>query len=100
MTDEHIIACLLDEAPARQRRDLAVRCFADDELDDRCAALEENLVDDYVRGRLPDDLRRRFEAGYLQLPYRRQKVVMAAALLKILDKHEPPFSRAAGRDGC
>ena len=94
MTDEHIIACILDETDASQRQALAVRCFHDEELFARYVELEDNLVDDYARGKLSGQDRLRFERGYCNRPHRREKVVMGAALLRFVDKREPAFARS------
>jgi hypothetical protein len=85
MTDEHIIACILGEAGSQQRQALALLCFHDEALFARYTELEDNLVEGYVRGQLSGHDQLRFERGYCNLPYRREKVLMAAALLRFVD---------------
>ncbi len=62
------------------------RFFSDPRAFEEVEAAETALVDDYVRGRLPVDVRRRFEQTYLADPRRRDRVRFAAALAARVDQ--------------
>jgi hypothetical protein len=57
---------------------------------------ETDLVDDYIRGRLPTEVRRRFEEHYLSHPKRRERVALAGALAAKIHERDSraPASRA------
>jgi hypothetical protein len=58
--------------------------FADGEMLDRVWATESELVDGYVRGRLPHAEREQFERHYL--PQHRERVAFAKELLRMADE--------------
>src|SRR5689334_20890755 len=58
--------------------------FADGEMLDRVWATENELVDGYVRGRLPHAEREQFERHYL--PQHRERVAVAKELLRAADE--------------
>lgn len=60
-----------------ERARLEERFFADTALFDELAAAEDDLVDDYILGRLPGTDRQRFEEYYLASPERAQKLAAA-----------------------
>src|SRR5215207_1755624 len=62
-------------------------CFADDERFEELQAVEAELTDDYVRGRLSGPRRARFEERLLNSPGRREEVEFARII-------------AAGRDAA
>jgi hypothetical protein len=82
MTESHdtAIRYLLGELPEGERAELEEACFDDPRVFANVAEVESGLVDDYVRGRLSPDLRRRFEQVYLTDPRRRERVRFAEAL--------------------
>lgn len=55
--------------------------FADSEMLDRVWAVENELVDEYVRGRLTPAERKQFEQHYLASPVHRERVAFARTLL-------------------
>src|SRR5262249_43486507 len=54
-------------------------CFVDDEFAERLSAVENDLVDTYVRGELSNQKLERFDSYYLASPKRREKVRIARA---------------------
>lgn len=64
---------------------LEARYFAEADMLRKVMAVETDLVDDYARKRLPEDLRARFETGYMATPERRERVRFAEALAARLD---------------
>jgi hypothetical protein len=84
--DELMIAYLLGATSASEAERLDELSIADDEFAARLAAVENDLVDDYVRGELPADRRERFRSVYLASPVRRQKIAAAESLVSIADR--------------
>jgi hypothetical protein len=81
---------LLGELSEGERSALEERYFADPRVFEEVSAAETALVDDYVRGKLPADLRRRFEQAYLADAGRRSRVRFAAALASKVDQAGAP----------
>jgi len=55
-------------------------------------AVEDDLIDSYVRGGLSQDETRKFEAAYLTSPKRRERVEFARALLQVAAEAAQTFS--------
>jgi hypothetical protein len=101
MTDERIIAYLLKELPEEELERFEDECFARESWPGDIDPVEEDLIDDYLRDELPPERRRRFELNYLTSPARRERVRMAAGLLRHVDERAPrlaptPFAPADG----
>jgi hypothetical protein len=71
---------LLGQATEAEREALERRFFEDEAQAEEVEIFENELVDDYVTGRLPPDERGRFEKVYLSSPERAAKVSFARAL--------------------
>ncbi|HJQ68560.1 MAG TPA: hypothetical protein VKA70_06295 [Blastocatellia bacterium] len=87
MTDEEIIAYLLEELPEEDLERFEDECFAQQSWPDQIGLVEEDLIDAYLRNELSAERRRRFETNYLTTEARQERVVMAAALLRHVDEH-------------
>lgn len=79
----HYLLGLLPEEDAERLDEL---CVADDNVASRLCAVENDLVDAYIRGTLAEDALKRFESFYLASPRRREKVMVARGLLRIVDR--------------
>ena len=93
---------LLGELPELAANSLEERYFADDEAFEQVWAAENDLVDDYVAGRLTSEDRDRFERHYLASRRHRQRVASARGLhgvaqtkLRPQSIHGPRWSLAA-----
>ena len=82
ISDERLIEYLLG-ASGDETELLDERGIADDAIASRLTALENDLVDAYVRGELPEATRERFRAHYLASEHRREKVRFAEALARL-----------------
>jgi hypothetical protein len=71
---------LLGMLPAGETERLDEMSIADDDFAGRLRAAEIDLIDAYVTGELPDDLREPFRAQYLRTPRGLQRVRFANAL--------------------
>jgi len=86
MTDQRIIAYLLEELPPEEAERFEEECFAAEDWPGELAAVEGELIEDYLRGELTPERRRRFETQYLTTAARRERVRMVAALLRHSDE--------------
>src|SRR5689334_7113079 len=87
MTEERIIAYLLEELPEEEAARFEDECFSDEDWPEQIKLAEEDLIDEYLRGELTPERRRRFEENYLSTDARLERVRMAAALLRHVDSH-------------
>src|SRR3954469_9347312 len=78
--DDVALQFLLHDLHGPALRALEEQLIADAELQTRVAAIESELVHDYVAERLPADIRVRFEAVYLTHAERARKVEFARRL--------------------
>jgi hypothetical protein len=75
--DQMIIQYLLGSLPEEETERVEELCFIDDEFAVRLSAVENDLVDAYVRGKLSGEKLERFDSHYLASPKRRKKVKTA-----------------------
>jgi len=80
-----MIRYLLGQLSAGERAELEERYFADDELFNELASLENEIIDFYVQGKLSEDQRQQFESYFLANPERREKVRFAKSLLNYVN---------------
>jgi len=85
---------LLGALPAERLQNVEQRILADDEFHQEIEIAEEELLDDYVRGRLPPQERRLFEEHFLASPLRRQRLKFARAFQEKLNSPAPATPRA------
>jgi methionine-rich copper-binding protein CopC len=106
MTEERIIAYLLEELPEEDSEQFEDECFAQESWPARINLVEEDLIDAYLRDKLTPEQRQRFEQNYLTTDARRERVKIAAAFLRHVDEYQfagaavevkPSESRWAGR---
>jgi len=86
MTDERIVAYLLKELPDDALERFEDECFEQASWPAQLDAVEEELIDDYLREGLAPEQRSRFEQNYLTTVARRERVRAAAALLRLIDE--------------
>lgn len=87
MTDERIIAYLLEELPEADLERFEDECFAQESWPAQINIAEEDLIDAYLRDELTPERRQRFEQNYLTTEARQERVIMAAALLRHIDEY-------------
>jgi hypothetical protein len=87
MTEERIIAYLLNELPDEELEQFEDDCFEQESWPAQIHLAEEDLVDAYLRNELSPERRERFERNYLTTPARQERVRMAAALLRHVDEY-------------
>jgi anti-sigma factor RsiW len=83
-TDEILMRrYLLGDLPQEERARLEDRYLTDAEVFEEFVAIENDLIDAYVRGELTEGERRKFEAEYFKSPQRRERVEFARALRQV-----------------
>jgi methionine-rich copper-binding protein CopC len=86
MTDERIIAYLLEELPAEDLQHFEEECFAQEDGLTEVNLVEGDLIEAYLRNELTPERRQRFEQHYLTTVGRQERVTMAAAFLRLVDE--------------
>jgi hypothetical protein len=84
INERMMIRYLLGDLSEDEQVQLEERYFTDDDCFQQLLALEDELIDDYVRGELAAGDRTLFEQRFLASPERRQKVEFAQALRQTL----------------
>jgi hypothetical protein len=79
---------LLGELSESEQIALEEKYFTDPQVFDQVLQTESELVDGYVRSRLPEEVRERFEKFYMAHPERNDRVKFAAALASRLERIE------------
>jgi hypothetical protein len=110
--EQLVIRYLLGSVPEAEAERLDELSVADEEFANRLAAVENDLVDAYVRGELAGETRDRFQSYYLCSSRRCEKVNFAEALLVVPVPNSAPegvpartsrkrdFSRAFAAAAC
>ena len=75
---------LLGELPEEQQIEIEDRAFSDREFLASVTAVENDLIDEYVRGEMSETDRRRFESRFLVSESRRKRVEFARTLVHLL----------------
>jgi hypothetical protein len=83
-TDKLITRYLLGDLPEEQQIEIEDRAFSDQEFLAGITAVENDLIDDYVREQMPESDRRRFEKRFLASESRRKRVEFARALTHVM----------------
>jgi hypothetical protein len=82
--DEVMVRYLLGELSAEERRAVEEQYFHDDQLFEEFLAAEGELIDGYVQGQLPEEVREKFEAQFLATPEGRRKVELSRAVMSAM----------------
>lgn len=93
--DQHLIRYLLGQLSDEEAERLDEMSITDDETAARLRVVEDDLVDAYVRGVLPPEVRERFERVYLATPRRRERVEFAQQFRRALETPGTPAADPA-----
>ena len=88
--DTNINRYLLGDLPEAEQLEIEQLYFADAEVFELIWAAENELVDQYVRGRLPPRESALLERNYLQSPRHRAKVAAARDMLRGMERRAQP----------
>ena len=101
-SEKLITQYLLGELPEAQQIEIEDRAFSDQQFLASITAVENDLIDEYVREELPETARRRFETRFLASEGRRKRIEFARALVQLADETRVPersvVSSASWRD--
>ncbi|MBO0721021.1 MAG: zf-HC2 domain-containing protein [Blastocatellia bacterium] len=86
LTEEIVLHYLLGELSEVDQFALEERYIADSEFYTLLCEVEDDLIDDYVRGALTPDERQRFEGHYLPSESNLRRVRFAQVFLPVMDK--------------
>src|SRR5262245_61522936 len=84
--DERMTRYLLGDLPETEQIALEQEYFADPEKFEEVWAVENDLIDSYVRGQLSRAEQELFERNYLQTPKHRERVATARKLIETVDR--------------
>lgn len=91
LNSENLIArYLLGELSEEQQVEIEDRAFADQKYLARITAVENDLIDEYVRNELSPAERQRFEKQFLASAERRKRVDFARALAGVIEEEAVP----------
>jgi len=96
--DQQAIGYLIGALPEQEADRLDRLSVEDDEFAARLTAVENDLVDAYVRGELSEETRARFRSHYLASPMRREKLRVAELLVAVADRPVASGTSVAVRD--
>lgn len=85
-TDQRLVDYVLGSLPEAEAERLDEASIVDDGMAARLRAIEDDLVDAYVRGRLSGVTLQRFERHYLASAHRRKKVEFARRFTNAVDR--------------
>ena len=88
--EELISRYLLGELPEEQQVEIEDRAFSDKDYLASITAVENDLIDEYVRGELSAADRQRFETRFLASAERRKRVEFATALRTVVSESYAP----------
>jgi hypothetical protein len=83
-SDKLIAQYLLGELPENEQIAIEDEAFSDPEVRSAVEAVEQDLIDEYVRGDLPASQRQRFESHFLASVERKKKLYFAQALIGVI----------------
>lgn len=95
--DQTIIGYLLNELSAEDQARFEEAYIRDGSLFERIQALEEELIEDYVKGDLSGHERQRFERHYLASDQRRARIETARQLIQVCSLKAPAQTAADDR---
>lgn len=87
-SEEIIARYLLGDLPEEQQTEIEDRAFSDEGFLQDIMAVENDLIDEYVRHELRDSQRRQFETRFLASDERRRKLEFARALSTVASEAE------------
>jgi hypothetical protein len=90
LNEESIARYLLGELTEEQQVEVEDRAFSDKEYLASITSVEDDLIDEYVRGELSAAERQRFESRFLASAERRKRVEFARALRTVVSESTGP----------
>jgi hypothetical protein len=86
--EQMMVDYLLGRLPENENERLDELSIADDEFAEKLNAVENDLVDSYVRGELSGDVLDQFKSHYMQSSKRREKLAFAETFVNTVDNRK------------
>jgi len=86
LSEQNIRRYLLGELSEQARVEIEDRAFEDQKVLQEILAVEQDLIDDYVSGDIPEEKLQGFETHFLASAERRKKVAFAKALAAVVNE--------------
>jgi hypothetical protein len=86
ITEASLLKYLLGELSETEQASVEEKFITDSEVHTLLCEIENDLIADYIRGRLAPRERELFERQYMAIPAKRQRVQIAEALLRRIDQ--------------
>jgi hypothetical protein len=96
--EKTMIRYLLGQLSEEERVSVESSFFENDALFEQLTAMEEDLIDDYVRGRLPVEQQKAFQKKFLTDNNWKQRVVFAEALSQRVGERRPQAQSLGSRE--
>jgi hypothetical protein len=93
--EELAVRYLLGDLTDDEQVEVEDRAFADHQYMERMLAVEDDLIDNYLRGSLSQLQRDQFEKRFLTSEPRRQKIEFARALAEVSSRRAAPADHEA-----
>ena len=99
LSEKTIRRYLLGELSEQEQVEIEDRAFEDQELLEQVLAVEQDLIDDFVSGDIPEEKRGSFQTHFLASAERKKKIAFAKALAAVVNEAPAPQKhRAPGSD--
>jgi hypothetical protein len=83
LSEKNIRQYLLGELSDQEQVEIEDRAFEDQKVLEQILAVEQELIDDYVSGDIPEERRQNFQKHFLASAERRKKIAFAKALAAV-----------------
>ena len=90
LSEQNIREYLLGELSEQEQVEIEDRAFEDQSVLQEILAVEQDLIDDYVSGDIPEEKRHGFKTHFLASAERRKKVAFAKALTAVVNESPAP----------
>jgi hypothetical protein len=95
LSEQNIRQYLLGELSELEQVDIEDRAFEDQRVLEQILAVEQDLIDDYVSGDIPEERRQNFQQHFLASAERRKKIAFAKALAAVVNETPVPTIQVA-----
>jgi hypothetical protein len=85
LSEQNIRQYLLGELSEQEQVEIEDRAFEDQRVLEQIVAVEQDLIDDYISGDIPEEKRHGFQKHFLASAERRKKIAFAKALSSVVN---------------
>ena len=90
LSEQNIRQYLLGELSEQEQVEIEDRAFEDQRVLEQILAVEQDLIDDYVSGDIPEEQRQEFQQHFLASAERKKKIAFAKALAAVVTQNPAP----------